>query len=75
MQKQLSEIQKHLIQVLIKHGPLTRDELTEITKIARTTIYEHLEGLLKIEKVNKFKKVLPAHTKGRRPIMWVITEA
>jgi len=45
--------EEELLEILKKHGPLTRDQIAKITGLPRTTIYDKLSKLLLQRKVRK----------------------
>ena len=73
----LSETQNRLLSVLLqaknndKIG-LTRDMLTEILHLARTTIFDNLKILRKLRIVDK--KKIHKEGRGRPPILWFVKD-
>jgi len=63
--KQESELQiptdEYLYDLLIHHGPMTRGEIVKLTKLPRTTIYDHLIKLILKDRVIRFSKL------GKKP--------
>jgi len=45
-----------LFNILRKNGPLTRDQLVDLSKIPRTTIYDNLEKLISKDIVEKYER-------------------
>jgi len=60
--------EEELLEILKKHGPLTRDQLAKITGLPRTTIYDKLSKLLLQKKV--IKKPEERKKRGRPKIYW-----
>lgn len=60
--------EEDLLEILKKHGPLTRDQLAKITGLPRTTIYDKLSKLLLQKKV--IKKSEERKKRGRPKIFW-----
>ena len=63
--EQESELQiptdEYLYDLLIHHGPMTRGEIVKLTKLPRTTIYDHLIKLILKDRVIRFSKL------GKKP--------
>ncbi len=55
---------EYLYDLLIHHGPLTRGEIVKLTKLPRTTIYDHLIKLILKDRV---VRVRGASKKPGRP--------
>jgi len=51
-------LDKQLLEILISYGPLTRPELVEVTKVARSSIYDSLRRL-------EFKGLITKHSDKR----------
>lgn len=47
---------EYLYDLLIHNGPLTRGEIVKLTKLPRTTIYDHLIKLILKDRVIRFSK-------------------
>ena len=47
---------EYLYDLLIHHGPMTRGELVKLTKLPRTTVYDHLIKLILKDRVLRFSK-------------------
>jgi predicted transcriptional regulator len=60
--------------VLLKEGPLTRDQLVKKMNIPRTTIYDGLRILLKCNKVKKFPVYLCDRPRGRPKVLFSLIE-
>ena len=73
-EKQLGSIKldELLLDLLTKHGPLTRSELVKLTNIPRTTLYDNLSKL--ISKGLVIKESLPRATRGRPKVVFKIKE-
>ena len=67
-----SPLQKELIGVLEKNGPMTRRDLVDRTGEPRTTIYDNLMRLAKYNLVKKFPR--PRNSRGRPPIYFKLVE-
>lgn len=52
---------EYLYDLLIHHGPMTRGEIVKLTKLPRTTIYDHLIKLILKDRVIRFSKL------GKKP--------
>ena len=69
MAKRNVEEKKQLVlQVLKERGPITRNELSKITGIPRTTLYDLLTKLILEGKVEKY--ALRDGRRGRPKIYW-----
>jgi len=66
----ISPIQHDIIKSLEKNGPLTRKELVNELKTARTTIYDNLKKLMKMKRVEKFTR--NDGKRGRSLVFWKI---
>jgi len=64
----ISPIQLNLIKILEKEGPLTRKELVNELKTARTTIYDNLIKLQKQKMIEKFTR--NDGKRGRPLVLW-----
>jgi predicted ArsR family transcriptional regulator len=64
----ISPIQHNLIKTLEKSGPLTRKELVNELKTARTTIYDNLIKLQKQKMIEKFTR--NEGKRGRPLVFW-----
>ena len=64
----ISHIQHNLIKTLGKSGPLTRKELVNELKTARTTIYDNLLKLQKQKMIEKFTR--NDGKRGRPLVFW-----
>jgi len=64
----ISPIQHNLIKTLEKNGPLTRKELVNELKTARTTIYDNLLKLQKQKMIEKFSR--NDGKRGRPVVFW-----
>ncbi|WP_369335140.1 helix-turn-helix domain-containing protein [Candidatus Borrarchaeum sp.] len=53
--------EEYLYDLLIHHGPMTRGEIVKLTKLPRTTIYDHLIKLILKDRVIRFSKL------GKKP--------
>lgn len=42
VQEKISNLDRKVFNVLAKHGPITRSEMTKMTGIARSTLYDSL---------------------------------
>ncbi len=47
---------EYLYDLLIHNGPMTRGEIVKLTKLPRTTIYDHLIKLILKDRVIRFSK-------------------
>ncbi|MHA1203345.1 MAG: winged helix-turn-helix transcriptional regulator [Candidatus Heimdallarchaeum aukensis] len=57
-----------ILNILSEKGPLTRDELVELTHIPRTTLYDNLARLIDEGYVKK--ESVPRKTRGRPKILF-----
>ena len=64
----ISPIQHNLMKTLEKSGPLTRKELVNELKTARTTIYDNLIKLQKQKMIEKFTR--NDGKRGRPLVFW-----
>ena len=64
----ISPIQHNLMKTLEKSGPLTRKELVNELKTARTTIYDNLIKLQKQKMIEKFSR--NDGKRGRPVVFW-----
>jgi predicted ArsR family transcriptional regulator len=67
-----SPIQKDLVMILQKKGPLTRAEIVREIKAPRTTIYDNLMGLMAHNIIKKYSR--PTNSKGRPPVFFKLQE-
>jgi len=68
----ISPLQKDLIEILLTQGAKSREELVMAVDRARTTIYDNLMRLSKINIVKKFPR--PRNDVGRPVIYFKLTE-
>lgn len=61
--KIFSPLQKKLIEILEKNGPMTRLDLVKAVDIPRTTVYDNLMRLSCYKIVKKFSR--PTNSRGR----------
>ncbi len=54
-------LDEYLFDLLVHYGPLTRGEIVKLTKLPRTTIYDHLIKLILKDRVIRFSKL------GKKP--------
>ena len=64
IQEKLSNLDRKVLNVLAQHGPITRSEMTKMTGIARSTLYD---SLLRLSLKGLAKKYSDAdhNTRGR----------
>ncbi|MCF2138879.1 MAG: hypothetical protein K9W44_02330 [Candidatus Lokiarchaeota archaeon] len=67
-----SPLQKELIEVLEKNGPMTRAELVKRVRSPRTTIYDNLMRLNNYNLIKKFSR--PTNSRGRPLVFFKLTE-
>ncbi len=70
LKEYVSPIQNNLMKTLEKNGPLTRKELVNELKTARTTIYDNLIKLQKQKMIEKFTR--NDGKRGRPLVFWKI---
>ena len=58
-----SPLQKELLNVLEKNGPMTRSDLVKKVKHPRTTVYDNLMRLNSYNLIKKFSR--PTNSRGR----------
>ncbi len=67
-----SPLQKELLEVLEKNGPMTRAELVKRVKSPRTTIYDNLMRLNNYNLIKKFSR--PTNSRGRPMVFFKLVE-
>lgn len=67
-----SPLQKELLHVLEKHGPMTRAELVKNVDSPRTTVYDNLMRLNNYNLIKKFSR--PTNSRGRPLVFFKLTE-
>ena len=67
----ISPIQHNILKVLEKWGPLVRREIVAELKTARTTVYDNLNKLQKLKRVEKI--TLNDGKRGRPLVFWKLT--
>ncbi|WP_457556589.1 hypothetical protein [Candidatus Harpocratesius sp.] len=67
-----SPLQKELIEVLEKNGPMTRAELVKRVRSPRTTVYDNLMRLNNYNLIKKFSR--PTNSRGRPLVFFKLTE-
>ncbi|MHA1341242.1 MAG: helix-turn-helix domain-containing protein [Promethearchaeota archaeon] len=65
-------IQEKLIETLKKNGPLNRDQLVSILNIPRTTIYDNISELIRLNIVKKFTRQI--NSRGRPKVFFKLKE-
>ena len=68
----LPPIQNKLIKLLEENGPMTRKDLVNRSKSARTTIYDNLVKLQKLKQIEKFSR--NNGERGRPLVFWKLSE-
>ncbi|MEM2109006.1 MAG: helix-turn-helix domain-containing protein [Candidatus Odinarchaeota archaeon] len=66
------DLKNTILDLLGKHGPLTRDDMVEFTGIPRTTLYDSLDKLILSGKVEKY--VLKVNKKGRPTVYYELVK-
>lgn len=64
------DLKEFLINLLNKHGPLSRNQMVDLTGIPRTTLFDALDKLILEERVEKYK--LKLNKKGRPVVYYEI---
>ena len=67
-----SPLQKELINVLEKNGPMTRADLVKLVDHPRTTVYDNLMRLNTYNLVKKFSR--PTNNRGRPLVFFKLLE-
>jgi predicted ArsR family transcriptional regulator len=67
-----SPLQKELMHVLEKNGPMTRSELVKQVDSPRTTVYDNLMRLNNYNLIKKFSR--PTNSRGRPLVFFKLTE-
>lgn len=67
-----SPLQKELLEILEKNGPMTRAELVKNLKSPRTTIYDNLMRLNNYNLIKKFSR--PTNSRGRPLVFFKVVE-
>ena len=67
-----SPIQKDLVQVLLKKGPMTRAEMVKELKKCRTTLYDNLMSLMAHNIIKKYSR--PTNSRGRPLVFFKLVE-
>ena len=67
----LSSLQCQIIRILENNGPMTRNEIVKDLKTARTTIYDNLVKLERLEII--FKNSINNGMIGRPMVYWQLT--
>ncbi|MFX1521703.1 MAG: helix-turn-helix domain-containing protein [Promethearchaeota archaeon] len=49
-------LDEYLFDLLVHQGPMTRGEICRLTKVPRTTVYDHLIKLILQDRVMRFSK-------------------
>ncbi len=70
--KSRSDLKSIIIDLLMKHGPLTRNDMVEYTGMPRTTLYDALDKLILSGKVEKY--VLKINKKGRPTVYYELVK-
>ena len=66
------DIDTTILEVLKQYGPLARDNISLITQIPRTTIYDHLKVLEYKDRVERRK--IFTRRRGTPKVVWEISE-
>ena len=67
-----SQLQKELIGVLEKNGPMTRSDLVKQLKHPRTTVYDNLMRLNSFNLIKKFSR--PTNSRGRPHVFFKLMD-
>jgi uncharacterized membrane protein len=67
-----SPLQKELIDVLEKKGPLTRSDLVKSVDSPRTTVYDNLMRLSNQNLIRKFSR--PTNSRGRPLVFFKLSD-
>ena len=63
-------IKEYLFKLISGKGPITRSELTKLTGIPRTTIYDTIVKLMLDEQIKKFS--VPSKRRGRPKVYYEV---
>jgi len=63
-------IKEYLFKIIANQGPITRSELTKLTGIPRTTIYDTIVKLMLDEQIKKY--AVPSKKRGRPKVFYEI---
>ena len=67
-----SPMQRELIKLLQKNGPMTRAEIVDMINKPRTTVYDNLIGLMTHNLVKKYSR--PNNTRGRPNVFFKLID-
>ncbi|MHA1378459.1 MAG: hypothetical protein ACTSRG_08765 [Candidatus Helarchaeota archaeon] len=67
-----TNLQNFIFNLIKNKGPITRGELSKLTNIPRTTLYDYIIGFVKKNEIEKFP--VPAKKRGRPLIYYKIVE-
>ena len=67
-----SPLQKELMDVLEKNGPMTRSDLVHKMDKPRTTVYDNLMGLIQHNIVKKYSR--PTNARGRPLVFFKLSD-
>ena len=67
-----SPLQKELMDMLEKNGPMTRNDLVKKVDKPRTTVYDNLMGLIQHNIVKKYSR--PTNARGRPLVFFKISD-
>ncbi|WEU40958.1 MAG: hypothetical protein OdinLCB4_003360 [Candidatus Odinarchaeum yellowstonii] len=70
--KEKTDLKTTIIELLEKHGPLTRNDMVEYTGLPRTTLYDALDKLILSGKIEKY--VLKINKKGRPTVYYELVK-
>lgn len=71
--KSISPIEEKLL-VVLKEGPLTRDQLVKKLAVPRTTIYDGLKKLIVRNEVKKYPLFATERSRGRPQVLFTILD-
>jgi predicted transcriptional regulator len=67
-----SPLQKELLKMLERNGPMTRKDLVKTIDKPRTTVYDNLMGLIQHNLVRKYSR--PTNSRGRPLVFFKLSE-
>ena len=63
-------IKEYIFKIIVNQGPITRSDLTKLTGIPRTTIYDTIVKLMLDEQIKKY--AIPSKQRGRPKVFYEI---
>jgi len=65
-----NKLSRYIYRLLLERGPMTREDIARITKLPRTTIYDHLMKLTIKGVIEKYSVI--TNKRGRPPVYYRI---